>query len=245
MRYFLSSFLALSAFGALSACSGTAEEEDVNDTRDPLIEQALGDQLLADLDLASQNEANAALTVGFDSSIPPLPTGPESRAKARTAMRALLLEGGEIVDLPEANKDAELEELGGALTAAELASRVGFAKECAERLNYSAIWAARLPDQAAIAPGGAVIEAAGNPQKQCNIRIVTYVTDLPVDEALQFHFNMARRAELKPAYFKGDGDGAESAVQAISGKASIAVHARERGGFQTEVNIVSREYAGK
>lgn len=245
MQHFFFPFLALSALGALSACSGEAEQEDVNDTRDPLIEQALGDQLLADLDLASQNEANAALTVGFDSSIPPLLTGPESRAKARTAMRSLLLEGGEIADLPDPNGDAELQELKGALTAAERASRIGFAKECAERLNYSAIWAARLPDHAAIAPGGAVIEAAGNPQKQCNIRIISYVTDLPVDEALQFHFNMARRAELKPLYIKGDGAGDESAIQAISSKASIAVHASERGGFQTEVHIVSREYAGK
>ncbi|MEO9463393.1 MAG: hypothetical protein ABJ242_11750 [Marinomonas sp.] len=236
--------LTLCAFGALSACSSGEEETSKADKRDPLVEQALGDQLMVDPDLTSQNEANAALTVAFDSSFPPLITGPEQRATALTAARSLLLDGGEIENLPlpsDEKEEVEWPSLAGALTAAERASRVEFSKECADRLNYSAIWAARLPDHAAIPPGGAVTEAAGNPQAQCNIRIVTYVTDLPVEEVMQFHFNLAKRAKLAAAYSKGE----ESVVHASAAQAAIAVHARKRIGLQTEVDVISREYTNK
>ena len=236
--------LTLCASGALSSCDGGETEVAEVDARDPLVEQALGDQLMVDPDLASQNEANAALTVAFDSSFPPLVTGPEQRAAALTATRSLLLEGGEITDLPkpdQGDNNTDFPSLAGALTAAERASRIGFAKECANRLNYSAIWAARLPKQAAIAPDGAVIEAAGNPQAACNIRIVTYVTNLPLEEVMQFHFNLAKRANLAPRYSVGE----ENAVHAISSRASIAIHARKRSELQTEVDVISREYTKK
>ncbi len=236
--------LSLCASSALSSCYGGEAEVIEVDTRDPLVEQALGDQLMVDPDLASQNEANAALTVAFDSSFPPLITGPEQRAAALTATRSLLLEGGEITDLPKtdaSDDSADFPNLTGALTAAERASRIGFAKECADRLNYSAIWAARLPTHANIVPDGAVIEAAGNPQAECNIRIVTYVTNLPLEEVMQFHFNLAKRANLAPRYSAGD----ESVLHAISSQTSIAVHARQRSEFQTEVDVISREYAKK
>ncbi len=235
MRQARPSLLLLSAFWALSACSDAAQDDGLNETSDPLIEQALGDHLMVDPDLASQNEANAALTVGYDSSIPPPLTGPEERTKAQAASRTLLLEGGKIADMPMPDEDEQWPQLAGALTAAERASRIDFAKKCAERLNYSAVWAVRLPEYAQIVPHGALVEAAGNPQDRCNIRIVTYLTDLPVEEVMQFHFNMAKRAGFQLRYSKGE----ESALLGTSAKGSLAVHARPRGGFQTEVDIVS------
>lgn len=239
MRQLCSFFAILSVFGALSACSQSSDDDAVVvDARDPLIEQALGDHLMVDPDLASQNEANAALTVGFDSSIPPILAGPERRAAAKTAMRTALLEGGAIADLPSPDEETDFATLKGALTAAERASRVNFAKECAQRLNYSAVWAARLPDHAVLAPRGAVTEAAGNPEAACNIRIISYLTDLPVIEVMQFHYNQAARAKLTPAYSDAD----ESVLLAKSAKFGFAVHARENGGFQTQVDLISREY---
>lgn len=228
----------LGAICALSACSNPVENDDLDEIRDPLIEQALGDHLMVDPDLASQNEANAALTVGYDSSIPPPLTGPEQRAKAQAASRTLLLDGGKIVDLPMPNKDEDWPQLAGAFTAAERAARIEFAESCAERLNYSAVWAARLPDYAIIVPHGAIVEAAGNPDRPCNIRSVTYLTDLPVEDVMQFHYNLAARAGLAPLYSEGK----ENAVHGTSGEGSLAVHARPRGGFQTEVDIVTRQY---
>jgi len=193
---------------------------------------------MVDPDLASQNEANAALTMGYDSSIPPLLTGPEQRAKTKAASRAFLLDGGKIANLPTPNTDDDWPQLAGAITAAERVSRIEFAKPCAERLNYSAIWAARLPEFAKVVPLGAVVEAAGNPERPCNIRSVTYLTDLPVEDVMQFHYNLAVRAGLAPLYSMGE----ESAVHGTSAKGSVAVHARTRGGFQTEVDIVTRQF---
>lgn len=231
--------LLLGAICALSACSNSADDDREGKAIDPLIEQALGDHLMVDPDLASQNEANAALTVGYDSSIPPLLTGPEQRTKAKSASRAMLLDGGKIVDLPEPNQYENWPQLVGAITAAERAARIEFAKPCAQRLNYSAIWAARLPDFATIVPHGAVVEAAGNPENPCNIRSVTYHTDLPVEDVMQFHYNLAVRAGLAPLYSQGD----ESAVHGTSPRGSVAVHARPLSSFQTEVDIVTREYS--
>lgn len=230
--------LILAILVGISGCSDDGAEIDEDNSRDPLIEQALGDHLMVDPDLASQNEANAVLTIGFDSSIPPLVSGPDQRDATIEATRRLLLEGGSIADLPLGSDDREWANLAGALTAAERASRIDFAKECADGLNYSAIWAARLPEYAVIAPYGSVVEAAGNSKASCNIRIVTYLSDLPVEEIMQFYFTLAERAKLDLTYTKGD----ENAIQAVSKRAKLVVHARKRNGFQTEVDVISREY---
>lgn len=239
MRQFYASLFALIALGGVAACSDTSDEAIPPELRDPLIEQALGDHLMVDPNLASQNEANAALTVGYDSSIPPLISGPEQRDAALSAARTKLADSGKIAELPDPQEDNEWANLAGALSAAERASRIEFARECADRVSYSSRWAAELPDFAEPAPFGAVQEAAGNPSDKCNIRIVTYLTSLPVEEAIHFHYNLALRAEMTPAYIVAE----ESAILAVTPKASLAVHARKRDTHQTVVDIITREYA--
>jgi hypothetical protein len=222
----------------LAACSGGEDQTDNADARDPIVEQALGDLLMVDPDLATQNEANAALTIGFDSSIPPLVMTPELIAKTRTATRNILLEGEEIVNLPAKSAEVEWPSLAGALSAGERGSRIGFAKECAQRINYSAIWAARLPEFAQPVSYAAVTDAAGNSEATCNIRIVSYLTPLKPEEVIHFHYNMAKRAGLSIQHHKGE----EAALLGTSNNAALAVHARKRSKDQTEVDLILRQY---
>lgn len=151
--------------------------------------QALNDQLMVDPDLAMQNEANAALTVSFDRTLPQIDKSPGTIAAIRDEMRMKLLEGGPVLDLPKAQK---LADDGGAI-----GRDLSDACTKSEELDRSAIWAARLPDYAAIPPRGATIAGAGRDLPGCHIRQVTYRTPLGAQEAMQFHFTLANRSGLE------------------------------------------------
>lgn len=206
---------------------------------DPMVQQALNDRLMTDPDLAFQNEANAALTVGFDHSIPPIDAGPETLALVREETRIRLLETGDVLDLPDGVKEAKIASLEDALNAQERAALLPATRDCANSLTSSAIWAARLPDYAEIVPRGAVVEAAGTDSPQCRLRVVTYRTPLPPEEALQFHYTLLDRAGLNPRHILVNRN--EHAVRGTSSLSDAAFHARQVEGGLTQVDIVTLE----
>lgn len=227
----------LGAALALSSCSGSSDEPVAELERDPIVTQALNDRLMVDPDLAFQNEGNAALTIGFDHSLPPIDQGPDTLAAIREEARIRLLEDGNISDLPAAAEDAEVVSLADAFNAQERAALLPAARKCADGLAYSAIWAARLPDFAEIVPRGAVMEAAGSDGKDCKLRVVTYRTPLSPEEALQFHFTKLTRAELKPRHvILGE---TEQVLQGAKRTAHATIHARPMAGGLTEVDLVT------
>lgn len=223
----------------LSACAQSEDTEQEETFGDPIIQQALNDRLMADPDLAFQNEGNAALTIGFDHSLPPIDAGPDVVAHIRDELRLRLLERGEVLDLPSPAEDAQVQPLGGLFDASARAAKVPATAQCPGEMRYSAIWAARLPDYAEIVPRGAVVEAAGTDGKECKLRVVSYRTPLPVEEALQFHWTKLERAELKPRYLTLAAG--EMALQGAKRSAAIAVHARPFSDELTSVDIVSLE----
>lgn len=227
-------------FTILIASCGEGEGEPVAmPEQDPIVQQALNDRLMVDPDLAFQNEGNAALTIGFDHSLPPIDAGPDTLATIREEARISLLEGGAIPALPEAVENDSVVSLARASSAQERAALLPATRNCSRSLAYSAIWAARLPDFAQIVPRGAVVDAAGADQNGCRLRVVTYRTPLSPDEALQFHFTLAERAGLKPRHLRiKDG---EQVLQGAKRSASVAIHTRPALGGLTEVDIVSIE----
>ena len=185
MRILRSILFALAAPSALAGCDSGGPTVEPRIERDPLIVQALNDQLMVDPDLAMQNEANAALTISFDRTLPLIDKSPATIAVIRDEMRMKLLEGGPVLDLPKVQNLASGRDLAG---------------PCAKdgQLDRSAIWAARLPDFATIPPRGATIAGAGRDTPGCNIRLVTYRTPLGAREAMRFHFTLASRGGLEP-----------------------------------------------
>ena len=233
------SFAVLGAAAALAACAEPASEQIAQPERDPIVEQALNDHLMVDPDLAFQNEGNAALTIGFDHSIPPIDARPETVAMIRDAARIRLLEGGEVLDLPTPVVKEGVSTLGNAITAGERASLLPETRDCADRLDNSAIWAARLPGFAEILPRGAVVDAAGSNSGECRLRVVTYRTPLPPEEALQFHFTLLWRADFEPRYVAvGE---TETGIRGSKRSTHAAIHAHPSLDGLTEIDIVTFE----
>lgn len=223
----------------LSACAQSEDRETEEDFGDPIIQQALNDRLMVDPDLAFQNEGNAALTIGFDHSLPPIDTSPDTLLQIRDDARVRLLDGGAVLELPEASQSDDVEPLAGVFNARERALKVPASRQCLDGLEYSAIWAARLPSFAEILPRGAVVEAAGTGLKRCKLRVVSYRTPLSVKEALQFHWTNLVRAELKPRYLELAGG--EYALQGAKRSAAVAINAWPFSDKLTSVEIISLE----
>jgi len=206
-----------------------------------MLQQALYDQLMVDPDLAFQNEGNAALTIGFDRSIPPIATSPELVTAIRDKARMALLDGGIIPSLPDPREDAEAKNYSSAVSALHMAQLVSFAQPCAENVLYSTIWAARLPDYAAIVPRGSVMEALGKDEGDCRLRAVSYRTQLPPEDVAQFYYTLATRAQLAPRYYLSGDEG--RAIIAQDDGAGLAVNARAMSKGLTAVDLVTLEKA--
>ncbi|MFN6961188.1 MAG: hypothetical protein ACK4N6_03010, partial [Rhodocyclaceae bacterium] len=138
----------------LAACAPAGEREAANDAaliaRDPVIARALNDPLMTDPDLASRNEANAAIGFVDSHALPVLAGGTEAAQAAREAMRIALLEGGPLSDLPPAGLGRGGPPLGPASSPGDLLAAVGAPSACSASLREDFMLAADLPPAAAI-----------------------------------------------------------------------------------------------
>jgi hypothetical protein len=217
------------------------EPDRTADTRliavDPVIARALHDPLMSDPDLASRNEANAA--IGFaDSSALPVITGTREDAQAaRDAARLELLAYGPIPELPEPRPDSRGAALGPGASAGDLLKALGAPARCAKQLREDFALAASLPQTAAIMPRGMVQQAGGADSAGCRIRIVRYSTAAAGEDVLQYHYTRAGRAGLKPARYAAPED-----VIAAKGRdgAALVVHVRPGVHGLTSVDLLYR-----
>ena len=174
--------------------------------RDPVIARALHDPLMSDPDLASRNEANAALGSPDSHALPVIPATSADASAAREAMRLELLATGPIPDLPPvpgeeeddpaAPRPAPIKPLGPMAPPADLLAALGAPVSCAAQLREDFALAASLPAAAALPPQGMVMQAGGADGAGCRIRIVRYASAAPLADVLQYHFARARRAGM-------------------------------------------------
>jgi hypothetical protein len=209
MRALLLPLLCLTA-----ACSeGPEQAVAAPDTalidRDPVMARALHDPLMSDPDLASRNEANAALGWPDSHALPVIPATSADASAARGAMRLELLATGPIPDLPplpgeddEAEEEAAtprpppLQPLGPMAPPADLLAALGLPATCAGRIREDFALAATMPAAAALPPQGMVVQAGGADAEGCRLRIIRYASAAPMIDVLQYHFARARRAGL-------------------------------------------------
>ncbi|NCP14113.1 MAG: hypothetical protein GW858_08125 [Sphingomonadales bacterium] len=164
--------------------------------QDPVMARALHDPLMSDPDLASRNEANAA--IGFpDSSALPVITGNREKAGlARQDMRLELLENGPIPELPPPHDGTSGRALTPLTGPADLLAAVGAPADCAAALRQNFAFAANLSPVAALPPRGMVIQAGGADTARCGLRIIRYHTAAPSEDVLQYHYARALRGGL-------------------------------------------------
>ena len=224
----------------LFACSGEPDDAPVVPERDPATVQALNHPIMTDPDLAGLNEANAALTGGFDHSMPPVVVTPEAIERARREAAQLVGGSDALVapdppqpveaSLPEASRFAILE-----LARATLAP-----KPCVDTATYSANWAATMPDAAPIYPRGNVVEAAGSDSTACRLRAVRFLTPVSREDVFAFYAAQARTAGI-PVEYTISGD--TERMQGSKGASGFAVVVRRRASGISEVGLVTKGFA--
>lgn len=205
---------------------------------DPAMEKALADEIMIDPDLASQNPASAGIAIGTrDASLPPENNSPEEIEAARR--KALELVGGadRMKPAPEPRVVAEGKPAGGAITAAACAASLGpDGANCAEKVEYTTAWAARMPAAFPVYPRGNVKEAAGTDRDGCALRAVTYTTPVAHGEVIDFYYTRAAAAGFKTDRVR---QGSDEMLGGAKGGVSYLVSARPLASGRTEVDLIT------
>jgi hypothetical protein len=220
----------------LAGCSG-GEAGDSAREDDPALRGALGDPIMVDPDLIGQNRANSAASLlSQDGSLPVIDGGPQAIAAARAEALRQVGGPGRMRKAPEGRVVAGSLGEGAALTAAaRAAAAAGGRGQCAERVQYTMQWAARLPPAFPVYPHGAVQEAAGT-DSGCSLRVVNFVTPVPLTEVMDFYFTRARAAGFSAERILQNGDDVLAGTRSNS---SYVVYARRLSGGNTEVDLVT------
>lgn len=222
---------------ALSGCGSEPSDvplSPVNEA-DPYIARALNDPLMVDPDLSYRNEANAAITLGYDHALPSFKGTEEAASRARETARLELLEKGPLEDLPFPSDTPGPTGLAEAFGTQAVMRALDLPSACTKDIRGDFALAANLPDIARVMPHGMVRVAAAVEQSGCTMRMVRYVTPVPVDDALQYHFNIMARADFEPDYFADP----EKSLIARRRGVNIAVFARETSGDLSAVDVVT------
>jgi len=199
---------------------------------DPALSGALNEPIMVDPDLVGQNRANSAASLpSHDDSLPTIDAGPEAIAAARTEALRLVGGPGRMKKAPEPREVSGQLPADAALTIAARAST-----RCAERVENTAEWAARLPRPFPVYPRAAVQEAAGTDAAGCSLRVVSFVTPVPLGEVMDCYFTRARTAGFSAQRLLHDGD---DVLAGVKGAASYVVYARRLPSGNTEVDLVT------
>ncbi|MEM1195202.1 MAG: hypothetical protein AAGH57_03775 [Pseudomonadota bacterium] len=191
--------MVLSCLAGLWACAPEPVEEEaaIVNAIDPYVARALNDPLMVDPDLAYRNEANAAITIGYDHALPSFKGSAEAASRAREASRLALLEEGSIADLPEAQDAQGPGSLAKSYTVATVLEDVRAPMGCREGLVEDFAIAADMPEFARLMPHGMVRVAAMAEQPECALHVVRYTTPASIEDALQHHYTIAQRAGIR------------------------------------------------
>ena len=220
----------------LIACGG-GDPPVVAENGDPALAEALTGPLEVDPDLAALSGANAAASLpSVGGSVPSLDTGSDAIARARNDALALVGGSAAMRQAPEAKAvDGALPPEAALSVAARAASSPG-AEACADKAEFSAQWAARMPGAFPVYPRAAVQEAAGTDRDGCALRAVTFRTPVPVNEVIDFYFTQAGKAGFSAQHLLQDGN---DMLGGKKGDATYAVYARQLSADVTEVDLVT------
>ncbi len=230
------SVMLLAPFLLLAACD--SGDQAPKSEGDPAMNAALQDRIMVDPDLVGQNRANAAAVLpDGDGSIPVEDSSAEATAAARADALKLVGGPGRMKKAPAARQVSGSLPAGATLTAAaRAAASPGGSENCAEAATYSASWAAKMPAAFPVYPRGAVQEAAGTDTGKCRLRVVNFLTPVPLDEVIDFYFTRASNAGFSTDRALIDGENTLGGTKAGS---SFVVYARKQKNGLTSVDLVT------
>lgn len=218
----------------LSACGGADKPEAAKES-DPALTGALAEQIMVDPDLAAGSRRDAAVTGPASGDLPPEQRSPEAIAAARA--EAARLAGGTIQPVP-----APANAAGGGAPAEDAATVVarampgGAGASCADKAEYAMAWAGKLPAALPVYPRGHVQEAAGTDAPGCRLRVVNFLTPVPVDDVLGYYYTRSRSAGYVAAHRTEGGDHVLTGDRA---GAAFVLYVRKLENGLTEVDLVA------
>jgi hypothetical protein len=161
---------------------------------------------------------------------------PEAIARARAEAVKLVGGPGKLRKTPKALPvDGKLPSDSPYSTAAELAAKPG-GVDCTKKVDYTMKWAARLPAAFPVYPQGSVQEAAGTDKGACSLRVVTFVSPVPMSEVIDFYYTRAADAGFKVQHLK---DGGDDVLAGVKNSSSFTIYARKKPSGSTEVDLVT------
>jgi hypothetical protein len=95
--------------------------------------------------------------------------------------------------------------------------------------NYDPAWAKRLPPEFALPNGARVTEAAGNEERGCSMRVVTFAIAQPAERVLDFYRGRALDAGYSAEQQKREGDHVLAGSNARNGHYYLIVTPKPNG----------------
>ena len=205
------------------------ELSDVNsagNARDPAVADALAGQIMVDPNLAQSSNANAVRPASRpDSGAVPVDIARPDPVDPATLKRAPAAAG----DCPQCRAKPQ------AFTLAALAGQQPSAKACAT-VSYSAGWANRLPADLPLYPDARVVEAAGNAQGTCRLRVVSFASSAAPAKLIDWYYTRATAARYSAEHRT---DGAMRVLGGSRGADAYIVYVAPRPGGGSDVDLVS------
>ncbi len=227
--------LACAGLLLLAACgSGSSGEPEVGTDKSGLA-LALAAPMMVDADLATRNQAEAAISGGGPPVIvlPPFVQTDEMVAAAKA--EAEKLSGGSIPAAPMADGEPDPVLRDGVAAAQRAAAIKGPGKVCGASADYALAWSLQLPPALPIYPRGNLQEAAGSNIDGCRLRSVRFVSPVEPSAIVDFYHARVRAAGFAVRY---RADKETHQLSGSKGQAEFAVQVRKREDGLTEADIV-------
>ncbi|MGJ3647463.1 hypothetical protein ACLB0R_03175 [Sphingomonas sp. GlSt437] len=206
-----------------------ADRNNAANARDPAMVSALQDEIMVDPQLA-QSANHDAVRPPAKPYAAPVPTD------ATTARPPAPVDTASLRHAPAADAKAGCPDCGAAKSAVTLGAlaqrqRNRSTAACGGRIGYSAAWANRLPADVPLYPDARVIEAAGNSEGGCNLRVVSFSSPAAPATMIDWYYTRLSQAGF-------------SAEHQTDGNRDVLGGTRDRDGGAYVIYVTRRDDGG-
>lgn len=209
---------------ALAAC-GSQEKGKSGNEIDPAVANALEDQIMVD-----PNLVGPANRFGR--------TGPAGSEVPAPGVGGRIVQPGKLLRAPAPTNATGTGSITLSERAEDQAARTSATSNaCEKNFHYSASWATLLPEAFPLYPDAQVMEAAGNNQPPCRMRLVSFVSKAPLQTLLDFYYTQAVRHAFTAEHQLADGEHILAGTrEKDDGVYYLTFNARKGGG--TDVDMI-------
>lgn len=240
----------------LAACGSNADNEAelaelddnlIDPSSDPAMNDALEDSILVDPDLTDQGNGNAirGANGAVDGSVPPGASYAGAAEGGKAAANAQL--NGKMMSAPaprQMTSDDECSSCGGGNEGMTLGAKAEsqYAQRgkgtCDAKLSYDMGWANRMPPEFPVYPRANIKEAAGVEGGLCDLRVVSFTTASSMKSVVDYYYTQAKRGGYSAEYLLRGGEHVLGGTRGDDdGAYMITLNKRSGGG--TAVDIVA------